>query len=95
MTTPWGPLQSLQAQLQAQEADAAAGPDGDARRKQQDAALARALAGDELAAAVKVASLEQLDLALAHAALGADRRPTALLYLLCVLLLRSHWAARN
>jgi hypothetical protein len=85
MTTPWGPLQPLQAQLQAQEAEAAAGSDGGARRKQQDATLARALAGDELVAAVKTATLEQLDLALAHEALSAARRPTALLYLLCVL----------
>lgn len=87
MTTPWGPLQPLQALLLTQEDEAAAaasGADGEARRKQQDAALARALAGDEMAAAVKTSSLEQLDLALAHDTLVVEHRPTALLHLLCV-----------
>ncbi|RLN95533.1 hypothetical protein BBJ28_00007484 [Nothophytophthora sp. Chile5] len=62
----WGPLQPVLALL-AQEDGVA---EGVLDRKQSDASLARALGSEELTAAVKAASLEQMDAALAHDALA-------------------------
>lgn len=76
MATPWGPLQPLLALLEQKEADL--------DHRAQDAALVRALTQEDLSAAVRMASLEQLDAVLAYPTLGADRKPTALLLLLYV-----------
>lgn len=85
MATAWGPLQPLLALLMAQLDEAADAEDGGVgRAKALDAALAREMAGDEMAAALKAAALEQLDAALAHDLLDGGSRPASQLILLYV-----------
>lgn len=76
----WGPLATLQAQLIAEEQV----NDGDKDRKQTDLALVRMLGSEDLQSAIKAASIEQLDLALAHDALAVERKPHSLFLLLYV-----------
>lgn len=87
MATPsygnWGPLAALQALLIAEEQV----NDGEKDRKQTDLVLVRQLGAEELQSAIKTASVEQLDLALAHDALAVERKPHSLFLLLYVLLL--------
>lgn len=90
----WGPLQLLQTLL---DKDAAQ-PEGEKDRKQTDITLVRALSSDDGAQALKLASLDQIDLALAHDALTVERKPSCVMLLLyvnlqslyCVCL--SHWS---
>ncbi|KAF1323457.1 Cop9 signalosome complex subunit 3, partial [Globisporangium splendens] len=74
----WGPLEILQDHLAAEERFV----DGEKDRKQTDLTLARFLSSEELLGAIKVASIEQLDLALAHDALAVERKPQSCLLLL-------------
>ncbi|GAB9469755.1 Cop9 signalosome complex subunit 3 [Globisporangium polare] len=74
----WGPLAALQAQLIAEEQVS----DGEKDRKQTDLALVRTLNSEDLQNAIKTASIEQLDLALAHDALAVERKPHSLFLLL-------------
>lgn len=76
----WGPLKILHDHLTAEEQF----KDGEKDRKQTDLTLARMLGSDELVAAIKVASIEQLDLALAHDALAVERKPQSFFLLLYV-----------
>ncbi|TMW56871.1 hypothetical protein Poli38472_006881 [Pythium oligandrum] len=76
--TSWGPLQPLYAQLLKEEQQ----QDGEKDRRQADLALARVLNSDETSQAITNASLEQLDLALAHDALAVERKPLCHLFLL-------------
>jgi hypothetical protein len=78
----WGPLAPLLELLTREDHVA----DGDKDRKQSDAVLARLLSSEELSTAIQTASLEQLDLALAHDALAVERKPLCFLSLLCVAL---------
>lgn len=76
----WGPLQLLQTLL---DKDAAQ-PEGEKDRKQTDLTLVRALSSDEGAQALKWATLDQIDLALAHEALTVERKPSCVMMLLYV-----------
>ncbi|GLE01343.1 hypothetical protein PINS_up010173 [Pythium insidiosum] len=76
----WGPLEPLRALLESDDAVA----DAEKDRRGADLALHRALTGEELSAALQLASLEQVDCALAHDALAVERKPLAALTLLAV-----------
>jgi hypothetical protein len=78
--TEWGPLQPILALLSPEEGV----NDGSVDRKQADIALAAALGGDALSAAVRAASIDQLDVALSHEALAVERLPLSFLLLLYV-----------
>ncbi|KAF4318615.1 hypothetical protein BBO99_00007230 [Phytophthora kernoviae] len=71
----WGPLQPLLGLLTPEDTD-------NEDRKQADATLAMALGSEELTAAIKTASIAQLDLVLTHDALAIDRKPLSFLLLL-------------
>ncbi|KAE8911315.1 hypothetical protein PF005_g8962 [Phytophthora fragariae] len=74
----WGPLQPILGLLTPEEGV----NDGVENRKQADATLAQALVSEELTAAVRAASIAQLDAALAHEALAVERLPLSFLLLL-------------
>ncbi|KAJ0393190.1 hypothetical protein P43SY_007384 [Pythium insidiosum] len=76
----WGPLEPLRALLESDDAVA----DAEKDRRTADAALQRALAAEDTAAALQQASIEQVDAALAHDALAVERKPLAALTLLAV-----------
>lgn len=78
----WGSLSGLQALLAVEEQV----DDGSKDRKQTDLALTRQLASEDFQPAIKAASVDQLDLALAHDALAIERKPYShftLLYVVC------------
>lgn len=74
----WGPLQPILGLLTPEQGL----NDGVEDRKQADATLAQALTGEELTAAVRAASIAQLDAALGHEALAVERLPLSVLMLL-------------
>ncbi|KAG6611333.1 COP9 signalosome complex subunit 3 [Phytophthora cinnamomi] len=78
MTMEWGPLQPILGLLTPEEGV----NDGAEDRKHADAALAMALVGEELTAALRAASIAQLDVALGHEALAVERLPLSFLLLL-------------
>ena len=76
----WGPLQPLCDYLTKEDQVAEDATD----RKSSDTSLAKLLSADDFSGALQTASLEQLDLALAHDALAVERKPLSFLTLLCV-----------
>ncbi|CAI5718942.1 unnamed protein product [Peronospora farinosa] len=74
----WGPLEPILSLLLPEEGV----NDGIVDRKQTDTTLAHALSGEELTAAVRLASIDQLDTALSHEVLNVERLPLSVLLLL-------------
>ena len=74
----WGPLEPLVALV----VPSRGVNDGDGDRTLTDATLALALNSDELTAAVRAASIAQLDAALRHEVFTVDRLPLTCLLLL-------------
>ncbi|DBA00153.1 TPA: hypothetical protein N0F65_000476 [Lagenidium giganteum] len=77
-SSEWGPLQTLRELLRTQEASV----DGETDRKQNDLSLSRALNSEDMTAALQQATIDQLELALAHDVLAVERNPLAHLLLL-------------